>query len=336
MVKRKCKLCGKIFFTWPCRIKVGWGNFCSHKCVDKFRSLTYVGKNSPNYGKSWSASIIKKMSLGRKGKCLGSDNPSWRGGPVKRKCVICGKIFYVRRDAVKKGFGNFCSRRCTYVHIQRSLSGKNSPHWCRIKCKCKTCGKILYIIPSRIKRSRKVYCNLKCRGRDKSLYRFGKKNSNWRGGPVKRKCVICGKIFYARRWVLEHRPNGGKSCSQSCGRVNVIFPLKDSWPERLLQQVLEKNQVRFEKHKKILGQPDIFIKPNICIFADGDYFHANPQKYKAYDRILGGVYAKDKWARDKRITKNLQKMGYKVLRFWEYDIKNNLQECFYKIVRGMS
>ena len=48
----------------------------------------------------------------------------------------------------------------------------------------------------------------------------------------------------------------------------------------------------FEKHKPIVGQPDIVID-KFCIFLDGDRHHANPSKYsddtiiwtKNYDKI---------------------------------------------------
>ena len=33
------------------------------------------------------------------------------------------------------------------------------------------------------------------------------------------------------------------------------------------------------KHKPIRGQPDVFIHPNICVFVDGDRWHANPKPF---------------------------------------------------------
>ena len=82
---------------------------------------------------------------------------------------------------------------------------------------------------------------------------------------------------------------------------------------------------------------------NICIFVDGDYWHANPnphiesgQKrsgFKFDDKIRGGVYAEDKWARDERITKTLEERGYIVLRFYVSKIQKNPKKCLEKIIK---
>jgi len=67
-------------------------------------------------------------------------------------------------------------------------------------------------------------------------------------------------------------------------------------------------------------------EPNICIFCDGDYWHANPNKYTK-DIIISrnrNLSVEDIWKKDKKITNELKKNGYLVLRFWEYDILNNI------------
>ena len=89
-----------------------------------------------------------------------------------------------------------------------------------------------------------------------------------------------------------------------------IFPIKDTSIEIKLQQLLTFKGIIFEKHKSIFGQPDIFIEPDICIFADGDYWH-NLEKSKV---------------RDKEVNNNLLQKGYRILRFSEYDIKNNIEK----------
>ena len=34
-IERSCLMCGKLFYVFPCVIKVGKGNYCSQKCVRK-------------------------------------------------------------------------------------------------------------------------------------------------------------------------------------------------------------------------------------------------------------------------------------------------------------
>ena len=60
----------------------------------------------------------------------------------------------------------------------------------------------------------------------------------------------------------------------------------------------------------IIGQPDVFIEPNLCIFADGIYWHT-----KAKDR-----------KRDKYVNNELINQGYIVLRFLEGRIRRNIDK----------
>jgi len=79
----------------------------------------------------------------------------------------------------------------------------------------------------------------------------------------------------------------------------IKYPFSDTSIEKRLQEGLNKCGVLYEKQKTIEGRPDIFINPNICIFADGDYWH----------NLTGS------------------QDGYKVLRFWEREINSDLDKC---------
>ena len=123
-------------------------------------------------------------------------------------------------------------------------------------------------------------------------------------------------------------------------RATQVFPVKDTKIEKILQRLLKGIKIKFETHRmyvkrglRILGQPDIFIKPNICIYADGDYWHANPKFYKPNDTIIGKKTAKDIWKKDKQITAKNEKQGYEVLRFWEHEINENPEKCLQKILK---
>ena len=129
-------------------------------------------------------------------------------------------------------------------------------------------------------------------------------------------------------------------------RLHQVFPVKDTKPEKDLQKILNDIGIPFEKHKPILGQPDIFIQPNICIFADGDYWHANPKDFvnkgklypgfKKDDHIIGNLSAKDKWARDKNVSQRLRKKGYNVIRFWQSELENYREKCIQKMYSILS
>ena len=92
------------------------------------------------------------------------------------------------------------------------------------------------------------------------------------------------------------------------------FPFTNTLIELKLQDWLKKQGILFETNYPILGRPDIFIKPNICIFADGCYWHKCPEC---------GFEDKVKTEKDLRITRELQTQGYTVIRIWEHDINKN-------------
>jgi DNA mismatch endonuclease (patch repair protein) len=115
-------------------------------------------------------------------------------------------------------------------------------------------------------------------------------------------------------------------------RLHQVIPKKDTKPEIIIQKGLKLNNLDFEKHKPIIGQPDIFIHPNKCIFVDGDYWHAHPKKYDCNHIILGGKTALEIWEKDIKITNELKSQGMKVYRFWESDIIKDVQVCIQKII----
>jgi len=119
-------------------------------------------------------------------------------------------------------------------------------------------------------------------------------------------------------------------------RMKIIIPRKDTYPEILIQKILEKNNIKFETHKPILGQPDIFIEPNICIFVDGCFWHGcekcfDKNYFNKYGRVFSRIRAIK--VKDILITQSLINKGYIVLRFWEHEIKAlNENELLSRIV----
>jgi DNA mismatch endonuclease (patch repair protein) len=105
-----------------------------------------------------------------------------------------------------------------------------------------------------------------------------------------------------------------------------------------LRRELWSRGLRFRvNYKKITGKPDVvFIKARIAVFCDGDFWHghnwairglpsldAELEKYSKYWslKILTNI------ERDKKVTYNLEKDGWTVLRFWESEIKENVIAC---------
>lgn len=107
---------------------------------------------------------------------------------------------------------------------------------------------------------------------------------------------------------------------------------KNTQIEKLIQQELKKQNIKFKKHVQLIGHPDIFIEPNICIFADGNLYHANPERFKANNIVPKlNKTAKQIWNYDKTINYILNNNNYIVLRFWESDIKKDIKLVINKI-----
>lgn len=102
------------------------------------------------------------------------------------------------------------------------------------------------------------------------------------------------------------------------------------------RKLLSKNQIKgFRKHPKTLGNPDFAsIKRKIVIFIDGDFWHG--YNWKKLGKIPPAKYWQNKirktMVRDIKYNQQLKKDGWKVLRFWEHDIKRNPEKCI-KIIK---
>jgi len=99
-------------------------------------------------------------------------------------------------------------------------------------------------------------------------------------------------------------------------RSKQVIPVRDTSIEVKMQTGLSRLRIPFQTHKPILGQPDIFIEPNICIFCDGDYWHNR----------------EDNKRRDAYVDRHLTLDGYVVLRLWEHEINTELDLCLKKVL----
>jgi DNA mismatch endonuclease (patch repair protein) len=112
---------------------------------------------------------------------------------------------------------------------------------------------------------------------------------------------------------------------------------KNTSIEIQLRKALWKKGIRYRKNLKTLpGCPDIAItKYKIAIFCDGEFWHG-----KNWENKRGSIKTNhDFWvskidrniARDNKIEKELDNMGWVVLRFWGNEIKKNLADCVNEI-----
>ncbi len=136
-----------------------------------------------------------------------------------------------------------------------------------------------------------------------------------------------------KSWTPERRQ---KQSEETRRRRN--FVCKRNWKtERFIQSVLTLNRIDYERQKiirigKYYHAVDFFIKPNICIEADGCHFHAC-EKCLGEETIR--YYKKhSEWKiRDIKLNKKLVDQNYLVFRFWEHEIYEDVKKCLDYIIR---
>ncbi|MDD4126928.1 MAG: very short patch repair endonuclease [Methanomicrobium sp.] len=102
---------------------------------------------------------------------------------------------------------------------------------------------------------------------------------------------------------------------------------KNTKPEIKIRKMLWEKGIRgYRVHYDLPGKPDItFTKYKIAVFIDGCYWHKCPECFREpktntefwMNKINRNV------ERDKEITKELENMGWTVLRFWEHQVRKN-------------
>lgn len=271
----KCEICSKPLYRRPFELKK-----IKHICCKNCRSDLY--KKYKNYN----AEGLKR-------------GHGWNKGMSKSKG---DNLSYGRSRSNK-----------TKRRISEALRGKQRVE--RVKVICKECGKPFQLLPSQHRRS-KGFCSVICSNRYGVKYRVrlkGKDNPNWRGGPSTITCGACGVEF-------ETRKKTARYCSLNCKHEAHRRFMIETPPfvqtcntdiERILEKWLMEHDVKFEKQKPIERTTitDFFIKPNLCLFADGDYWHSIPR-----------VQKRDAW-----INRQLERFNYRVIRIKGSEIKEGVR-----------
>ena len=127
----------------------------------------------------------------------------------------------------------------------------------------------------------------------------------------------------------------GRYTDEQTHRSMSAVHSKDTDIEVRLRKALWQKGYRYRKNvKKLPGKPDIvFMKYKLAIFCDAEFWHG-----KDWD-ILKAKLLKGKnpeyWVpkiqrtreRDAEAERELQLMGWTVLRFWREEILKNLEQC---------
>ncbi len=170
-----------------------------------------------------------------------------------------------------------------------------------------------------------------------------------------RKCNYCKELTYNNKYC-------GIECMSKSIKLRKVKSdnLKEKWKtnnfrkkqakarenkpiywetEKLIEQELIKLNILYIHQKEINGYNVDFYLPDyrIIIECDGDYWHANknifPNQKYIYDPQYknGRLSVEDVRMRDEYKNKIFINNGYKIIRFWENEIKKNIDECIKKL-----
>ncbi len=224
--------------------------------------------------------------------------------------MICKKTFNVYPSYAERGGGLYCSRACKNVaHSQymRSLPKEKRPHYQgkTSNIKCANCGNEFETKDCLVKE--RNFCSKSCSAS------FNTKLRPLKGSILY--CKICGKDFYRVPSAIKRKNKKPRYCSRRCRAIDSVRHQRRSGTdiEQRIESILSELNLKFEKQKAIdnICLVDFFVPPNICIFADGDYWHSQKERVRI----------------DERQNRELLKAGYEIIRLKGKDIlADNVKE----------
>lgn len=111
----------------------------------------------------------------------------------------------------------------------------------------------------------------------------------------------------------------------------------DTRMETRLRSALHRRGLRFRKNMRTLpGRPDIvFPAARVVVFVDGDFWHARAVRETSLSTVVATFprrsyrYWQNKFAarieRDDKVSEELMRGGWHVIRIWESELRLNLE-----------
>jgi G:T-mismatch repair DNA endonuclease (very short patch repair protein) len=217
---------------------------------------------------------------------------------------LCSKCQNPVSKNCKTGFCNSC----------RDRSGINNPFFGRthnietidaMKIKCRIKSKELWLKDDY--RSKVIERSSKPRHKDFKVNQSKNTKKYYNEHPEQK---IVRSIEMKQRWLS--------------GKMNDIIK-KESFAEREMFNALKLLFVDVEKKQIVINEkvyvPDCICFGNTIIEYYGDYWHANPNRYKKNDIVHSNKTAEEIWNLNDLRIKDLESVGYKCIIIWESEWK---------------
>ena len=115
---------------------------------------------------------------------------------------------------------------------------------------------------------------------------------------------------------------------------------KNTSPEMKLRKMLWESGLRgYRVHYKLPGKPDIvFTRKKVVVFVDGCFWHKCPVCFRPPE--TNAEFWNEKLQknveRDLKVTKELEDLGWTVLRFWEHEVKKTPEDVVARILLALN
>lgn len=145
---------------------------------------------------------------------------------------------------------------------------------------------------------------------------------------------------YSEERIIVPRFNEASGFYTTPKRSKIMSKIrgKNTKPELAFRKALYAKGYRYRiDYRKLIGRPDIVLKKyKTAIFIDGEYWHG----YNWQERKPKIKTNRDFWIakiernmqRDREVNQGLRDLGYAVFRFWENEIKKDLDTCLERVI----
>lgn len=142
------------------------------------------------------------------------------------------------------------------------------------------------------------------------------------------------KNYLGRNFKRRRIPDRQSATSRS-SQMSKIHSKHTLFEDNFIKEFRKNYRGTFKTNvMTILGKPDIVIEnKKLCIFLDSDFWHG--WQYPRWKHLLKNNFWKFKIEnnrdRDRKVTRKLRGLGWKVVRIWEHKINSNFKNALNKI-----
>lgn len=122
-------------------------------------------------------------------------------------------------------------------------------------------------------------------------------------------------------------------------RVMARIRSKNTKPELALRQALFAEGIRGWRchNRQLLGKPDLaFSRWKVAVFVDGCFWHGHPDFFtpgksgEYWDKKIARTQERDRLA-----NAALAAAGWRVLRFWDFEVEDDLDDCVERVTAAL-